>query len=61
MSRAGPIHLTEREADAERDVILADLGMRVLRVTNDEVLRDLPGTLERIRRACEEQEAPTRR
>jgi len=53
----GPIHLAEREADAERDAVLADLGMRVLRVTNDEVLRDLPGTLERIRRACREQEA----
>lgn len=56
----GPIHLAEREADARRDAILADLGLRVLRVTNDEVLGDLPGTLERIRRACDEQEERNR-
>ena len=51
----GPIHLSERQADAERDAALRELGLRVLRVTNDDVLNDLPGTLERIRRACEEQ------
>jgi len=55
----GLIHLAEREADAARGATLAELGLRVLRITNDEVLRDLPGTLERIRRACEEQEGRT--
>ena len=51
----GPIHLAERQADADRDATLRELGLRVLRVTNEDVLNDLPGTLERIRRACEEQ------
>ena len=53
----GPIHLAEREADAERDAALAELGLRVLRVTNDDVLGDLQGTLERIRKASQEQAA----
>ena len=34
---------------------LYHLGLRVPRVTNDDVLNDLPGTLERIRRAWEGQ------
>jgi very-short-patch-repair endonuclease len=48
----GEIHETQREYDAERDRILAGEGVRVLRVTNADVLQRLPETLERIAAAC---------
>jgi very-short-patch-repair endonuclease len=34
----GPIHDTQKEADAEREAVIESLGYRVLRFTNDEVL-----------------------
>ena len=47
------------ERDAERTQMLARLGIRVLRVTNEEVMEDLAGVLRRIRAAAgvEEEEA----
>lgn len=45
----GPIHLAQVEYDQERDYVLAGRGLTILRVTNDEVLRDLPNVLARIR------------
>lgn len=49
----GAVHEGQAEYDAERDRILAASGLRVLRVTNDEVLHDLPRVLERVVRAGE--------
>jgi very-short-patch-repair endonuclease len=50
----GAIHESPdyRARDRDRDRLLAEMGVRVLRVTNDEVLHDLPATLQRIRAAA---------
>jgi very-short-patch-repair endonuclease len=47
----GPYHERRAQADARRDRALRRLGVRVLRVREAEVLRELPLVLERIRRA----------
>jgi very-short-patch-repair endonuclease len=36
----GPVHHTEREYDLERDMILGEMGLRVLRFANSAVLKD---------------------
>jgi very-short-patch-repair endonuclease len=46
----GPIHDDQREHDAYRDRALADNGLCVVRVSNDDVRRNMPAVLERIRR-----------
>jgi len=47
----GPIHEEQRGRDAERDAYLAAAGIRVIRVTNGEVLSQMEATLKRIREA----------
>jgi very-short-patch-repair endonuclease len=47
----GPSHDGAEEYDAERTIILDALGFHVLRFSNEEVLADLPGVLERISQA----------
>ena len=37
----GPIHLFKKEYDKNRDEVLAGLGLRVLRFTNEEILNDI--------------------
>ena len=44
----GGIHETQKEQDAERDEHLLSRGFRILRVTNDEVNKDLQGVLQKI-------------
>ena len=44
----GGIHETQEEQDAERDAHLISRGFRILRVTNDEVNKDLQGVLQKI-------------
>ena len=47
----GPIHERQRERDAERDAYLASAGIRVLRITNREVMGQMEATLKRVRDA----------
>lgn len=47
----GPIHRGIRDEDLARDAWLASQGLRVLRVANDRVEKDLDGVLEEIREA----------
>ena len=47
----GPIHDEQHEYDAFRDLALAEHGLRIVRVGNDAVRRDMPTVLEHIRRA----------
>jgi very-short-patch-repair endonuclease len=49
----GPIHDDCVEADAERSAYLESLGLRVLRVTNDEVERNIEDVLNRILDVCD--------
>ncbi len=44
----GECHARRRRADARRDERLQRLGYRVLRIEAEEVMRDLPGALDRI-------------
>jgi very-short-patch-repair endonuclease len=51
----GDVHVMQREYDAARTQWLQDRGYRVMRFTNDEVVRQLSAVLESILAACEEQ------
>jgi very-short-patch-repair endonuclease len=50
----GPVHETDAQRihDRDRDAAFADAGIRILRVTNAEVLTNLRGVLARILDAC---------
>lgn len=48
----GPVHDGQVEYDAERSRILAARGLKVLRVRNEEVMKNLEEVLSRIREAC---------
>jgi very-short-patch-repair endonuclease len=48
----GPVHEEQAEYDAERSRILGARGLRVLRIRNEDVMRDIEGVLVRIREAC---------
>jgi very-short-patch-repair endonuclease len=48
----GSVHAAQRHHDAERDHIISARGLRILRISNDDVLHHLPATLERISTAC---------
>ena len=54
----GPIHAYQTDYDEARTVYLQECGARVLRFTNDEVMRDLSSVLDRIRAALEERSSP---
>jgi very-short-patch-repair endonuclease len=47
----GLIHEKQKEYDASRDYIMNELGLKVLRILNDEVNHDINGTLQKIRHA----------
>jgi very-short-patch-repair endonuclease len=44
----GSVHEQQKENDTARDAILTGLGLRVLRISNDEVTGDLDGVLRKI-------------
>jgi len=48
----GAIHDKTRDYDNERDRVLANLGLRVVRFSNDRVLTDLPAVLEIVCGIC---------
>jgi very-short-patch-repair endonuclease len=48
----GPLHEDREEADFERDRALAELGIRTLRIRNEELAGDFEGVVRRIAAAC---------
>ena len=46
----GDIHELQQEEDARREKALIELGLRIVRFRNDEVVRDLSAVVEEIRR-----------
>jgi very-short-patch-repair endonuclease len=52
----GEIHAQQVDYDLERDRILADLGIRVLRIQNRAVEENLDGVLQGILAACNSEE-----
>jgi very-short-patch-repair endonuclease len=47
----GSVHdgIEQKENDAERDKALGEMGLRVFRFRNEDVIKDLPGVLGKIR------------
>jgi very-short-patch-repair endonuclease len=45
----GPIHLMKKHYDKNRDEVLAELGLRILRFTNDEIMNDTIVVLRKIK------------
>lgn len=56
----GGIHCTEdrREHDEVRSRYFAEHGLSVVRIANDDVMKDLSGALDRIHRAIEPTSPP---
>jgi len=50
----GPIHNIQTEQDAARTEILESWGWKVIRFTNDVVIRDLPAVLSQIESTLEQ-------
>jgi very-short-patch-repair endonuclease len=48
----GDIHDLQQDYDVERSNYLIARGFRMLRVSNEDVLQNLPETVEKIREAC---------
>ena len=49
----GGVHDSQIEAGHLRQELIESLGIRFLRLTNDEVMRDLPGAIDKIEQALE--------
>ncbi len=50
----GEVHTAQGDQDAARDALLAAHGLRVVRVTNEQILHELPTVLELLERtACD--------
>lgn len=45
----GDIHDLQQEEDARREKVLTEMGLRIVRFRNDEVLKDLYGVVRNIR------------
>ena len=45
----GSVHDRQVEEDAQRDKVLKEMGLRIVRIKNEEILADLPAVLGRIR------------
>jgi very-short-patch-repair endonuclease len=50
----GEIHQQQQEYDAKRDKVLSEIGLRVLHISNEEVLEDLSQVLTKILAVCEQ-------
>lgn len=47
----GKIHLKQKEYDAQRDIIIKNNGLKVLRITNEQVIKGLDKVLKKIEEA----------
>ena len=54
----GPIHESQQEADAEREAILRERGLRIVRFSNREVMNRMNTVLQAIREALGEEPTP---
>ena len=44
----GPIHLQKKDYDANRDLVMQELGLNILRFTNQEVTSDIQSVVNKI-------------
>ncbi|MCO5935566.1 endonuclease domain-containing protein [Mucilaginibacter sp. RB4R14] len=42
------VHLQKKDYDANRDLVLRELGLSIIRFTNDEVAKDIHGVVNKI-------------
>lgn len=54
----GSVHLDQQEYDQERDIYLTDLGLTVLRFTNNDINQNLETVLATILQACQQPASP---
>lgn len=54
----GNIHELQKEYDANREAKLTAQGFKLIRFTNEEILRDLTGTLKRILDSIQPSDSP---
>ena len=47
----GPVHLYKKEYDKNRDMVLADLGLTILRFKNEEIEKNVEHVLETIKQS----------
>jgi very-short-patch-repair endonuclease len=52
----GGIHIKQKQDDSERENALKEMGLRVVRCRNEEVVKDLPKVLEKIRASLQNKE-----
>lgn len=50
----GSVHNEQKEEDAQRDKVLNEMGLCIIRFRNGEVIRALPDVLKRIRELADE-------
>ena len=46
----GDIHDLQQEEDTKREMVLREMGLRIARFRNDEVMKDLSSVVESVRR-----------
>ncbi len=56
----GPIHAQQAAADQEREQALEEIGLRVMRFSNSQVLEELPAVLHAIRDALRATSRPVK-
>ena len=49
----GSIHDLQQEYDADREEYLMNLGLRIIRFSNDEITKNLKGVLQKIVQECQ--------
>ena len=54
----GEIHRERADYDAERDRVLSTRGLRIVRIRNEEIRRDIWAVVERILNLCREKTEP---
>ena len=50
----GDVHDLQKEEDERREKVLREMGLRIVRFGNDEVMRDISAVVGRIRKAISE-------
>jgi very-short-patch-repair endonuclease len=55
----GGIHRKQKQDDSEREKALKEMGLSVVRFRNEEVIKDLPNVLTKIREALQNEETAT--
>ena len=45
----GPVHQFKKQYDKNRDAVLSELGLTILRFSNDEIIADPGGVLDKIK------------